>query len=140
MCYSPFKFILQDCIGTSKSQNAKNVQTTYSFYSHLRDIWKRHPSDDSCTRFYHIITARKRILRRLCFHRCLSVHGGEYLDRYPPDRYTTTPPPWAGTPHPHPPTLGRYTPPATVHAGIRSTSGRYASHWNAFLLVHTYLS
>ena len=67
-------------------------------------------------------------------------------------------PPWAGTPP-----LGRYTPrpqcmlgygqqpqtgttplsrytppgqvhpPATVHAGIRSTSGRYASHWNAFL-------
>ena len=33
---------------------------------------------------------------------------------------------------------GRYTsrtgtPPATVHAGIRSTSRRYASHWNAFL-------
>ena len=35
----------------------------------------------------------------------------------------------------HPPAqcmLG-YTPPRTVHAGIRSTSGRYASHWNAFL-------
>ena len=26
------------------------------------------------------------------------------------------------------------TPPCTVHAGIRSTSGRYASHWNAFFL------
>ena len=24
-----------------------------------------------------LITARKRSLRRLCFHRCLSVHGGE---------------------------------------------------------------
>ena len=24
--------------------------------------------------------------------------------------------------------------PATVHAGIQSTSGQYASHWNAFLL------
>ena len=31
-------------------------------------------------------------------------------------------PPWAGTP-----------PPATVYTGIRSKSGRYASHWNAFL-------
>ena len=51
----------------------------------------------------------------------------------PPGRYT----PLAGTP------LGRYTPrqvppqasttPPKVHAGIRSTSGRYASHWNAFL-------
>ena len=34
-------------------------------------------------------------------------------------------PPWANTP--------RQTPSA-VHGGIRSTSGRYASHWNAFLL------
>ena len=34
--------------------------------------------------------------------------------------------PWAGTPLP-----GQVPP--TVHAGIRSTSGRYASHWNAFL-------
>ena len=58
--------------------------------------------------------------------------------------------PWADTPHP----LGRhptrqtlpqcmlgYTPPAQCmlgytprYYGIRSTSGRYASHWNAFLL------
>ena len=29
-------------------------------------------------------------------------------------------------------TLAR--PPCPVHAGIRSTSGRYASHWNAFFL------
>ena len=47
---------------------------------------------------------------------------------------------WTGTPwQVHPP--GRYTPqqvpppgPAT-HAGIRSTSGRYASYWNAFLFL-----
>ena len=30
------------------------------------------------------------------------------------------------------------TPP--VHAGIRSTSGRYASHWNAFLLHYNLLN
>ena len=55
---------------------------------------------------------------------------GEYLGRYPPSgRYT----PGRYTP------LGRYpnplagTPPA-MHAGIWSTSGRYASYWNAFLL------
>ena len=37
--------------------------------------------------------------------------------------------PWADTP------VGRHPPGQTppVHAGIRSTSGRYASHWNAFL-------
>ena len=59
----------------------------------------------------NIFTARKRSLRRLCFHRCLSVHGEST---------------WAGTPR-------QVHPPATVHAGIRSTSGWYASHCNAFL-------
>ena len=61
-----------------------------------------------------------------------------HLGRYPP-----------GQVHPrqvHP--LGRYTPlgrylpractPPTMHAGIRSTSGRYASHWNAFLLCKVF--
>ena len=38
--------------------------------------------------------------------------------------------PWADTP------LGQ-TPPCTVHAGIRSTSGRYASHWNAYF-IHSF--
>ena len=55
---------------------------------------------------------------------CLSM-GGIPGQVHPPGRYT--PPPWAGTSPPD-----RYTP-ATVHAGIRSTSGWYASHWNAFL-------
>ena len=54
----------------------------------------------------------------------------------PPGRYT----PWAGTPpaprQVHPPTgTPTHPPPATVHAGILSTSGRYASHWNAFSLL-----
>ena len=60
-----------------------------------------------------IITARKRSLRRLCFHRCLSVHR------------------WGSAPLHTPP---RPTSPCAVHAGIWSTSGRYASHSNAFLL------
>ena len=30
----------------------------------------------SCKEKHCIVTARKRSLRRLCFHRCLSVHGG----------------------------------------------------------------
>ena len=72
-----------------------------------------------------------------------------------PGRYTSwagTPPSWVGTPpgrytplgrytprQVHPP--GRYTPPAgqvhtppAVRAGIRSTSGQYASYFNAYLL------
>ena len=50
------------------------------------------------------ITTRKRSLRRLCFHRCLSVHGGSAplhagihttLSRPPPQADTPT---WADTP------------------------------------------
>ena len=65
-------------------------------------------------------------MRRLCFHRCLSVHMGGVclshipLGRHPPDRH----PPWADTPlgrHPlgstHP--LGRQ-PPCPVHAGMHT--------------------
>ena len=51
-------------------------------------------------------------------------NGQTPLGRHPIDRH---PLPWADTPSPG------QTPPYTVHAGIRSTSGRYASHWNAFL-------
>ena len=43
---------------------------------------------------------------------------------------------WADTPRADTPP-GRHTPWSDippVHAGIRSTSGRYASHWNTFLL------
>ena len=100
-----------------------------------KDIWGQNA----------IFTARKRSLRRLCFHRCLSVHiacwdtpswADNILGRHtPPGRH---PPPRADTHTPdrqtrprqtHP----RQTPPCTVHAEIWSTSGQYISHWNAFL-------
>ena len=92
---------------------------------------------------FWVITARKRSLRRLCFHRCFSVdvgsaplHAGIHS---PPLGPETDPPPEpeADTPLGRPPP-GKHpqadtdTPP--VQAGIRSTSGRYASHWNEFLL------
>ena len=60
---------------------------------------------------------------------CHSVHGGVC---HPPGR------------HPH---LGRHSPgqtppradtPCAVHAGIRPTSGRYASYWNAILLENIF--
>ena len=38
---------------------------------------------------------------------------------------------WIHTPLP---SVCWYTPPRAVHAGIRSTSWRYVSHWNLFLL------
>ena len=116
-----------------------------------------------CTR---LVTARKRSLRRLCFHRCLFVPTGgggclslvpEECGRQPP--WQTTPrqtspgqtpllgrhPSLADTPRQTPPGQthpgrhsARQTPPradttpgqtpCAVHAGIQSTSGRYASH------------
>ena len=105
--------------------------------TYLHNFWK------------HFITARKQSLQRLCFHRCLSVHSGvcpiacwdtphwadTLLGRHPPAQT----PSWADTPlgrHPlgrHPP--GQTPPSCAVHAGMWSTSGRYASHWNAFLLI-----
>ena len=52
----------------------------------------------------------------------------------PPGRH---PPPWADTPGQTPhwaDTPPGQTHPCAVHAGMHSRSGRYASHWNAFLL------
>ena len=70
------------------------------------------------------------------------------LGRHPPGRHP--PPlgrypqadtllPWADTPRQTPPSAD--TPQAdsrscAVHAGIQSTSGRYASYWNAFLFLN----
>ena len=78
--------------------------------------------------------ARKRSFRRLCFHRCLSVHSGRGVcpiacldtprrtrNRHPRPEADTHPPP------------GQTPLPCVIHAGRRSTSGWYASHWNAFL-------
>ena len=50
-------------------------------------------------------TARKQSLRRLCFHRCLYVHGGlpHCMLRY-------TPILWADTPLGQTPLLGRHPP------------------------------
>ena len=76
---------------------------------------------------FGVITARQRSLRRLCFLRCLSVYKGGVCpiacwDTHTPGACWDT----------HPP--GRHPPPCAVHARIRSTSRRYASHWHVFLL------
>ena len=71
---------------------------------------------------------------------CASVHAGIHT---PPDQADTpwtrqTPPPDQADTHPPPgpgrPPLGPGRPPREADSSIRSTSGRYASYWNAFLL------
>ena len=85
-----------------------------------------------------IITARKRSLGQgnIFTPVCHSVHGGEYLTRYPLPG-TRCPPPGHQV---HPPDT-RYTPPGPqVHpppCEIRSTCGRYASYWNAILFMNS---
>ena len=61
-------------------------------------------------------------------HVCHSVHGG-VCHTHP--RWADTP--WADTPPPRANIPPDRHPLCAVHAGIRSTSGRYASYWNAFL-------
>ena len=106
------------------------------------------------------ITARKRSLQKLCFHKCLSVDGGVYLwswglsatppgqtppkqiplGRHPPDRHLPGRHPQTDTPLPsacwdtHPPAqcmLG-YTPSS---ACWNTVNKRAVSHWNAFLYI-----
>ena len=88
---------------------------------------------------------------------CHSVHGGgggfclnACWDTTPPDQAdpprsdittTTTPSPPPGTrqtpPDQTPPGTWQ-TPPPETDSSIRSTSGRYASYWNAFLLLDVF--
>ena len=85
---------------------------------------------------YLIFTARKRCLRRLCFHRCFlstgrgvpaSGAGGMVVVADIPDRHPrwTDIPTGQASPQAHPP--GR-NPWADIPPGRRSTNGRYASH------------
>ena len=55
--------------------------------------------------------------------------AGTPLGRYTPDRYT----PWAGN---LPGLPGRHPPLSSACWEIWAASGRYASYWNAFLVVH----
>ena len=121
--------ILSNCEILTQWPNLKTMGETLKLF---KIIWKLYCTISNI----YIVTARKRSLRRLCFYTCLSVHWGGVPGQVhsragtPPGRYTprADTPPWAGTP------------PTTVHAGIRSISGRYASHWNVFLFVGLLLS
>ena len=91
---------------------------------------------------YMLLPAATKLWPRLCFTReCDSVHsggGGLRAGRTPPEQ---TPPqeqthPPEQTPHPpgaDTPPPREQTPPWEADSSIRSTSGRYASYWNAFL-------
>ena len=84
--------------------------------------------------YWLIITTRKQSLGQVIFlHLSVILFTGGGVPGQVPTPWAGTPPwqvhlpgqvyPWAGTP----------PLPQAVHAGIRLTSGRYASYWNAFL-------
>ena len=68
-----------------------------------------------------------------------SVHAGIYppLTRPPRDQTPPAPDP-PGTRPPLAPDPPRHQPPREADSSIRSTSGRYASYWNAFLFVQVF--
>ena len=104
-----------------------------------------------------IITGRNEVLAKVIFlHLSVihSVHGeGGVPDQAPPPRPDRNPSPRdqagtsplrtrqvppqdqtpPGTRHPPDPPRTRHPPPGEADTGIRSTIGRYASYWNAFL-------
>ena len=108
------------------------------------------------------ITGRNEVVAKVIFLHLFVIlfTGGEGVclsgcwdTTTPPPRTRQTPPDQADTPTPdqtppplrirppllgpgrHPPGPGR--PPREADSSIRSTSGRYASYWNAFLLNRT---
>ena len=90
--------------------------------------------------YCEIFTSRNEVLAKVIFlHLSVihSVHRGEYLTRHPPGRHLPgqTPPSRQTPPSSRQtPPSSRQTPPPGRHPpGIRSTLGRYASYWKAFL-------
>ena len=84
----------------------------------------------------HFLPAATKLWPRLCFYTCVwfCSQGGGYSGQGEPPRSRHPPPPpgrenppsWADPPRPDAP------PPQEAHSSVRSTSGRYASYWNAF--------
>ena len=90
-------------------------------------ITRPHPDN------YNFVVAKVIFLHLSVIH---SVHGGGGKGVCLSACWDTNPP---GTRHPprtrhHPPPTTEQTPPRETDSSIRSTSGRYASYWNAFLL------
>ena len=104
---------------------------------------------------FPIVTGRNEVVAKVIFLHLSVIHsvhrGGmpQCMLGYPPPEQTpplgadppgADPPPGADTPlsrpskSRHPPGSRPPTPPREADCSIRSTSGRYASYWNAFLL------
>ena len=105
------------------------------------------------TTFKLLITGRNEVVAKVMFLQvCVCPQGGGCLPQCmlgchtPPGTRQAPPPPHPGTRQTPPKT--RHTPspgpgrppPREADSSIRSTSGRYASYWNAFLFLQTFNS
>ena len=87
---------------------------------HLLTLYLQPVSTSTVQTFPNIFTGRNEVVAKVMFYRCVSVHrGGGCLPQCMLG--------WQAPPGP-----GR--PPREADSSIRSTSGRYASYWNAFFL------
>ena len=118
-------------LDTTKSYHIRASPYTPSVHQYLTDTTVHglctNMKSDSAILFAdsttdEVITVRKRSLQRLCFYTCQSVIlftvGGVCIQ---------------GGLH-----RGVGRPPQIGYCRIRSTSGRYASYWNEFLLQYNY--
>ena len=82
--------------------------------------------------FYYemIITGRNEVVAKVIF---LHLSVILFTEGTPPPQ--SRHPPGADTPQEQTPSRSRH-PPREAHSSIRSTSGRYAFYWNAFLLAY----
>ena len=89
---------------------------------------------------YVVITGRNEVVAKVMFllvSVILLTGGGGMSEADPPpgaDTPRVRPPRSRHTPREQTPPGTKYTPPE-ADSGIRSTSGRYASYWNAFLCL-----
>ena len=82
-----------------------------------------------------VITGRNEVVAKVMFlHVCVILFTGGSPGRENPPRAGRTPPPGRENP-PGADTPPGADPPRAAHSSIRSTSGRYASYWNAFLFT-----
>ena len=110
------------------------------YYPKIRIRQFYHSAERNLRNVMSVITARNEVGARLCFYRCVwfCSQGAGVPDQVPPPPGPGTPPRTRYTP----PGPGTPPPPDQVHPPgtreIRSTRGRYASYWNAFLLFNMF--
>ena len=90
--------------------------------------------------FFYFITGRNEVVAKVIFlHVCVILFTGGVSGQGEPPLRQGEPPPGADPPGADTPLPPEQTTPREAHSSIRSTSGQYASYWNAFLFCGIFL-